>query len=979
MRVVIDLQGAQSVSRFRGIGRYSLSLAQAMAGQAGDHEILIALNGALADSIEPLREAFSGLLPSDAIRVWHPSGGHLSPARRVADEILRECFLTGLKPDFVHVTSLFEGMSDAAVTSIGRFSGRTPVAPTLYDLIPYIHREKYLSDPASATWYLSKIDQLKRANLLLAISESARQEAVEYLEFPSDAVVNISSAADDRFRRIEVSAEAELALRSKLGLVRPFVMYTGGIDYRKNIEGLIRAFAALPPDVRRAHQLAVVCSVTDDSRQTLHAIARSAGLEESELVLTGFVSDDELVALYNLSKAFVFPSIHEGFGLPVLEAMHCGTPVIAADASSLPEVVGRRDALFNPRSDQAMTAKMFEVLTNEAFRADLVGHGYEQAQRFSWQESARRALGAFEESARRAAASDQIAVAVPARRPRLALLSPLPPERSGIANYSTELIPELSRFYEIDVIVAQDEFVAPQVSACAEVRSVEWFVQHHADYERIVYQVGNSQFHAHMFDLMRTNPGVVVLHDFFLSGIRAHLALSSDKPQLWMRDLFRSHGYPALLDNASSTDIARMIFKYPCNFDVLGENIGLIVHSRYAQRLGNAWYGAGTSDAWAEIPHLRAPPTRIDREEARRQLGIDPDDFVVCSFGHVAPTKLSARLLDAWSASELSRQAKSQLVFVGENYTGDYGIRLQHEIDEKRLGGQVNITGWADTETYQAYLAAADVAVQLRTLSRGETSGAVYDCMNYGLATVVNANGAMADLPREAVLVVDDEFADAELVAALESLWRDEAFRKELGRNAARIVAEKHAPRACAEQYHQRIEAFYEAQRDGELALVREIGTHAAQASERDLIAIAESAALTFPARLPARQWLIDVTGAPSEGQSGWAEFSQVVRDALAATRPGWRTELVHIRQDEHCYRYARKLAMSLLELPADVLNDDVLELQQGDVVTCWASEAERGVVQRDLLARLRVRGAQLDVANGVATLRSPNLVANEV
>jgi len=960
MRIVIDLQGAQSVSRFRGIGRYSLSLAQAMAAQAGDHEMLIALNGALVDSVEPLRNAFTGLLPPDSIRVWHPSGGHLSPARRVPDEILRECFLAGLKPDIVHVTSLFEGMSDAAVTSIGRFSGTTPVAPTLYDLIPYIHREKYLADPASATWYLSKIDQLKRANLLLAISESARQEAIEHLEFSPDSVVNISSAADGRFHRIDVTPEAERALRGKLGLIRPFVMYTGGIDYRKNIEGLIRAFASLPSEVRHAHQLAVVCSVTDDSRQALQAVARSAGLDESELVLTGFVSDEELVALYNLSTAFVFPSFHEGFGLPLLEAMHCGTPVIAADASSLPEVVGRSDALFNARSDQAMTAKMFEVLTNEAFRADLVRHGYEQARRFSWKESARRALGAFEESARRVATSERVSVPARARRPRMALLTPLPPERSGIATYSTELIPELSRFYEIDVIVAQQDVAAPQVSACAEVRSVDWFVDHQADYERIVYQVGNSEFHAHMFELMRTIPGVVVLHDFFLSGIRAHMAAVAGSTALWLRDLYRSHGYAALVDGTSA-DTSQLVYKYPCNFDVLTNNVGTIVHSRYAKRLADAWYGAGTSEEWEEIPLLRDPPAKISRDQARAFLGIDCDDFVVCSFGHVASTKLSVRILEAWAASALSQQAKSQLVFVGENAAGEYGVCLQHGIDARRLGGQVRITGWAETDTYQAYLAAADVAVQLRTLSRGETSAAVYDCMNYGLATIVNANGSMADLPDEAVLILEDEFTDADLVGAFERLWSEAPLRQRLGQNGAKIISGRHAPRACADLYHQRIEKFYGDQSDGELAMVREIGSHVERAAEADLIAIADAAASTFPARQPARQWLVDVTGAPHQGEPGWQAFADWARAALVDHRPGWRTELIDLREGNQRYRYARELASSLLGLPADLLQDDVLEVEKGDRLVCWRDEAERRAAQHEAIARLRDRGVILE------------------
>ena len=340
MRIVIDLQAAQATNARRGIGRYSLALARSMVRQAGRHEIILALNGSLADSIEPIRATFDGLLDQANIRVWqglHDVAG-ADPTkqwRRQAGERIREAFIASLHPDAVHVASLFEGQADDATTSIGIFCLAIPTAATLFDLIPLIYRDTYLRDPPTAKWYDAKLLHLKRANLLLAISEASRDAALQLLHIPADRIVNISAAVDERFTPLVISAQTEARLRDRFGLARPFVMYTGGIDYRKNVEGLIRGFALLPEQLRRTHQLALVCAIQDDERRRLDELAQRHGLERGTVVFTGFVSDDELVALYNLSQAFCFPSLHEGFGLPLLEAMACGAAVIAADSSSL--------------------------------------------------------------------------------------------------------------------------------------------------------------------------------------------------------------------------------------------------------------------------------------------------------------------------------------------------------------------------------------------------------------------------------------------------------------------------------------------------------------------------------------------------------------------------------------------------------------------------------------------------------------------
>lgn len=402
MRIVIDMQGAQTESRFRGIGRYALGLALAIVRNRGEHEIILALSGLLPDTVEPIRGAFDGLLPQTNIRVWQALGPvrDCEPEnawRRESAELIREAFLESLSPDVVHVTSLFEGYVDDAVTSIGIFDTSTPVSLSLYDLIPLMNADTYLtSRPAYQHNYLRKVASARRASVLLAISDSARSEGLLHLNILSDKVVNVSTAVGACFCPLPISEHQAQFLCGKLGIERSFILYAGGADERKNLPRLIDAYARLPLGHRTTHQLVLAGKMTTDTVQGLHAVAQSAGLQERELRFTGYVPDRELISLYNLCKLFVIPSWHEGFGLPALEAMACGAAVIGANASSLPEVIGRADALFDPLDVQAITSKMVQVLENQDFRTSLAEHGLGQARKFSWDRTAALAINAFE-------------------------------------------------------------------------------------------------------------------------------------------------------------------------------------------------------------------------------------------------------------------------------------------------------------------------------------------------------------------------------------------------------------------------------------------------------------------------------------------------------------------------------------------------------------------------------------------------------
>jgi glycosyltransferase involved in cell wall biosynthesis len=948
VRIVIDLQGAQSGSRFRGIGRYSLSLALAMVRNAGSHEIHVVLNGRFEDSIEPIIKAFGDTLPADRFHIWLPVRTAGLVGDDGVDERLREAFLQALKPDIVHVSSLFEGLGEPAITSIGVGSTPMRTAVTLFDLIPLIYRKRYLDNPVMARWYHGKIAQMRRADLLLGISASAAQEAVDHLGFDADGVVNISSAIDEGFQRLGSDALDEAAVRGRYALTRPFVMYTGGIDHRKNIEGLIRAYAKLPKNVRSAHQLAIVCSVHEEPRRLLTALMRDCGLREDEVVLTGFVPEEDLVALYNIARLFVFPSWHEGFGLPALEAMQCGAPVIGAATSSLPEVIGLEEALFDPYDDLAIMQKMAQGLTDEAFRARLLAHAPVQALKFSWDASAIKAIAAMEACCERP-------LAVP--RPRLAYVSPMPPERSGIADYSAELVPELARFYEIDVILTQPGIDDHAVEGTARVRDLAWFQAHGAGYDRVIYHFGNSMYHAHMVEMLERVPGVVVLHDFFLSGLFAYRELAMGMRGTWNEALYRSHGYvpmPAKADRQHE----QLMQDYPCNFTVLSAAQGVVVHSAVSRRMAQQYYPCGDTASWREVPLMRAPafPGTAERRAARAALGLPENAFVVCSFGFMAPSKQNARLVDAWLASPLAKDERCHLVFVGQADPNDYGHALERSIQSSPAGKRIHITGFAERDDFRRYLMAGDVAVQLRTFSRGETSAAVLDAMNHGLATVVNANGAMADLPDHVVIKLPDAFDDASLQDALVTLYRDDALRARLSADARAFMLDVHGPRRCAEAYHQAIEAFHAAAQASPQALVTSLGRYLAHGGGMvDEAALGQAMAWSFPAASTCPQALVDIDALSAAGNESALERLRVL---LLAPPPGWRIEPVTCRGDG-VYHYARKATLALLGCPDDMLADDPVDAAPGDLLLGMP-----GAQAVDSVARRHLRWTGVQEAN---------------
>lgn len=552
-------------------------------------------------------------------------------------------------------------------------------------------------------------------------------------------------------------------------------------------------------------------------------------------------------------------------------------------------------------------------------------------------------------------------------KPKLAFVSPFPPVRSGIADYSAELLSRLTIFYEIEIILDQPELSDLFKFENITVRTSAWFLSNNSQYDRVLYHFGNSSYHQWMLQMLAQAPGVVVLHDFFLGDLLIYLEAYAINPFSFHRGLYKSHGYAALAKLAGNVQSSQVAERYPANFEILQLARGVIVHSQHSRQLAERWYGTHAADSWAVIPLLRNPRKSLERMAARAALGLQADDFMVCSFGLMSPNKLNHRLLKVWLDSALTASRGYCLVFVGEEHGADYGSRIRQGIEAGAPRHKVRITGWTQPDQYSQYLRAADLAVQLRTNSRGETSAAVLDCLNYGLPTIVNAHGALAELPSDAVWMLEDDFDDVALARAIEALCVDQSLRDMLTVRGRSFIQTQHAPENCAKQYKQAIERAYAG------ASVRsntvDGSSYAPSGEMPDQTQYVQRSykPKNLTATLgAARKLLIDVSATcRTDLKTGIQRVVRALVWSLIQMPPeGFRVEPVYLRCDtgDWHYCYARAWTAQVLGVASGWLPDETVDSVGGDVLL--VADLSPGVtvdaVQAGVFAGLKARGVPI-------------------
>jgi glycosyltransferase involved in cell wall biosynthesis len=553
-------------------------------------------------------------------------------------------------------------------------------------------------------------------------------------------------------------------------------------------------------------------------------------------------------------------------------------------------------------------------------------------------------------------------------RPRLAYLSPMPPQRTGISDYSVALLPHLAEHFAID-LVSERPWQGPLPAGVGAVLKPEQFAEEAHRFDHILYHVGNSSAHLEMIGLLQAHPGAVVLHDFFL----AHGLLAPEADD-WLggtstRRLYISHGYQAVLVQAAAQRHGhdQHVWTFPCNLPLLQQADGVIVHSRESLRLAEQFYGEGAAQDWTVIPHLKevSVPAPAERAAARARLGFSDDALVICSFGFLGRAKCSTLLLQAFLESGLAGDPRCSLVFAGSP-GGDQDLRQQLRRAAERarhagtLQAEVRFTGWIDAADYRAYLACADMAVQLRRSSRGETSGTVLDCLGAGVPLIVNAHGTLGEIPEGCALRLPDGCEADDVRRGLETLATDPELRRALVARGLSEIAERHRPAACAARYAEALRAAGERarRRRRSLAPFREL----VAADPRRASQAANTLRLLFPPRPRLRQLLLDVSAmAEQDLGSGVQRVVRSIAQQLLMRPPvGFRVEPVAACADGLGYRYARRYTTAFLQAAIGELEDGPIAFDPGDVFL--GIDLSHDVVRRQkgFYSLLRAQGVEV-------------------
>ncbi|HEX2851342.1 MAG TPA: glycosyltransferase [Acidimicrobiales bacterium] len=781
--VLVDLQGAQSLGhRGRGISRYATQLALAMERVAPDRVDAYLLNPDLAPpaGVEPLIASGKLAFVDEA---------------PYADASL------------LHLASPFE-LSVPLDRLFPRDARAGPaLVTTVFDLIPEVFADTYLADPGQRRRYRAREELVRQADRLVAISRHSGVDATRILGVAPARLGVVPLAPSPEFAPAADREVALAAVAARLPAVRPpFVLYTGGTDGRKNVERLVEAWGRLVDLVRGRFQLVIACEVQPLERNHFEVRAAELGVAD-DILVTGWVADPVLVSLTQTAELAVWPSLYEGYGLPIAEALACHTPVIASATSAHPELLPDA-ALFDPHDSAAIASAIEGALVDEHRRGTLLGHARATPRR-TWDDVAHETLEQYD-----------IALATRGRRPaaprttrsrrttRLAFVTPLPPLRTGVADYSARLVPSLASLPDVEVDVYVDgpphagdalrAAIATGVEGAMATRPLASLVRVEAQlgaYDDVVYSIGNSEYHTGALAMLRDRPGVVLAHDVRLTNLYRfapwqhpdgasdgfHAALQLMYPGALPPDL----GATGSLDTVDADRWGVLMAR-----DVIAESTRFLTTSSFAARLARLDARPTDRDKITWVPFALGTVAGDDDAGAR-----DDDGRTITTFGVVSATKQAELLLEAFTHVRAGRP-KARLVFAGR--AGPDEVAAVRRI-ARALGVSdgVEVTGALEADQYRRRLRTTSVAVQLRVLSNGEWSAALGDCLTAGVPTVVTDAGANREIPAGAVEKVASDAGAATIAGRLLTLLDDAGARRRIG-EAGRRFAEGRTFDACA-------------------------------------------------------------------------------------------------------------------------------------------------------------------------------------
>lgn len=324
-----------------------------------------------------LKEPFPSLPKNVKYRMvrYFPSKLHNVLSRKVI--VPPADMLTLTKPDIALFTNFVRPPMPLGAKSI----------TIVYDL-SYIKKAEHSNKKNNQLLMKEMARTIKKSNHIITISENSKEEIMDYYNLDPKKITIVNPAIDHRVFKPQPQMKVK-GIKSKFKIKGKYILYTGTLEPRKNILGILNSYSGLPSKIKDEYTL-VLAGGKGWRDESIYK--RLDELKEEKIIITGYVADEDLPPLYTGASLFVYPSLYEGFGMPPLEAMACGVPVITSNNSSLPEVVGKAGIMIEAEDTKALTTNIAKVLTNSTRAKQMSADGLEQAKKFDWAVGAKKLL-----------------------------------------------------------------------------------------------------------------------------------------------------------------------------------------------------------------------------------------------------------------------------------------------------------------------------------------------------------------------------------------------------------------------------------------------------------------------------------------------------------------------------------------------------------------------------------------------------------
>jgi len=273
--------------------------------------------------------------------------------------------------------------------------GNVPIVVTVHDLTPLKFPEHYPSGIKGRLRWFTQKNRLKKVDTIITDSQNSKKDIIEIIGYPKNQIHVVYLAPAPNFKKLKIE-NLKLEIKKKYRLPDTFVLYVGDVNWNKNMPGLVKACEkiGIPLVIVGKQAVSKDYDRTHIENRDLVWLQKKAKTSKS-LLLLGFVSTKDLVAIYNLATVYCQPSFYEGFGLPVLEAVACGCPVVSSNRGSLPEICGKAALMFNPQRKGKISDALQKIIENKKLAVDLSKRGLIQAKKFSWRKTAQETLNIY--------------------------------------------------------------------------------------------------------------------------------------------------------------------------------------------------------------------------------------------------------------------------------------------------------------------------------------------------------------------------------------------------------------------------------------------------------------------------------------------------------------------------------------------------------------------------------------------------------